>query len=133
MRIKDLVVRERPRERLAAFGPTSLSEAELLAILLRVGKKGENAVAQAARLLTQYGLEGLSQASITELRTTTGLGEAKASQIVAAFRRVTRSYHDVERIQRPTFLKTSERFLLSRNSLPSLARSSLVRCGMSSG
>jgi DNA repair protein RadC len=42
MRLKEMVVRERPRERLRAVGAAALSEAELLALLLRTGNKGEN-------------------------------------------------------------------------------------------
>jgi DNA repair protein RadC len=53
-RITDLDVSDRPRERLAKLGPQALSNAELLAILLRVGVKGENAVQVGQRLLQTY-------------------------------------------------------------------------------
>lgn len=85
MRLKDLQVRDRPRERLLEKGASALSDAELLAIILRTGSRNEHVVAQASRILAQYGLLGLSRAPVTELLTTTGLGVAKASQIVAAF------------------------------------------------
>ena len=59
-RITDLHEAERPRERLASLGPEALSSAELLAILLRVGVEGENAVQVGQRLLQCYGgLAGL--------------------------------------------------------------------------
>lgn len=84
-RIIDIPVEERPRERLALVGPGSLSTAELVAILLRVGIAGENAVRVAERLLGQLGgLAGLHKASYNELCTTKGIGPAKAAQIVAA-------------------------------------------------
>ncbi|MCZ2127584.1 MAG: DNA repair protein RadC [Anaerolineales bacterium] len=84
-RISDLHESERPRERLAALGPQALTNAELLAILLRVGVKGENAVEVGQRLLSKFGgLNGLHRAPFKELIHQHGLGEAKAAQIKAA-------------------------------------------------
>jgi DNA repair protein RadC len=84
-RITDLHESDRPRERLASLGPQALSNAELIAILLRVGVKGENAVTVGQRLLKTFGgLGGLHRAPFTELMRQHGLGEAKASQIKAA-------------------------------------------------
>ena len=83
--IRDLPTGERPRERLRDHGPTYLSNAELIAILLRTGTTSENVVALATRLLSQYGgLEGLSKASFQELSNQHGMGEAKTSQLKAA-------------------------------------------------
>ena len=87
-RIMDLHESERPRERLAALGPQALSNAELIAILLRVGVTGENAVQVGQRLLNKFGgLSGLHRAPFKELMDQHGLGEAKASQIKAAIER----------------------------------------------
>jgi len=84
-RIMDLYEEDRPRERLAALGPQALSNAELIAILLRVGVTGENAVQVGQRLLNEFGgLRGLHRAPFKELMDQYGLGEAKASQIKAA-------------------------------------------------
>ncbi|MCU0484929.1 MAG: DNA repair protein RadC [Anaerolineales bacterium] len=84
-RIADLSPSERPRERLANHGPGALSVAELLAILLRTGVPGENAVELGTRLLHKYqGLRGLHRASFQQLIREHGLGEAKASQLKAA-------------------------------------------------
>jgi hypothetical protein len=67
-RITDFAESERPRERLARLGPKSLSNAELLAILLRVGVKGENAVQVAQRLLNTFdGVQGLHRAAFDEV------------------------------------------------------------------
>ena len=64
-RITDLHETERPRERLASLGPQALSNAELIAILLRVGVPGENAVQVGQRLLHAFhGLSGLHRAPI---------------------------------------------------------------------
>ena len=84
-RIMDLHESDRPRERLASLGPQALSNAELIAILLRVGVAGENAVQVGQRLLNKFGgLSGLHRAPFQELMDQHGLGEAKASQIKAA-------------------------------------------------
>jgi DNA repair protein RadC len=84
-RITDLHVTERPRERLASLGPQALSSAELLAILLRVGVRGENAVQVGQRLLQAFGgLGGLHRAPFEDLVRQRGMGEAKAAQIKAA-------------------------------------------------
>src|SRR5512139_3685807 len=84
-RITDLTTSERPRERLADLGPQALSNAELLAILLRVGIQGENSVQMGQRLLQDLGgLHGLNRVSAHELAQQHGMGMAKASQIKAA-------------------------------------------------
>lgn len=84
-RINDLETSDRPRERLAEVGPENLQKEELLAILLRVGVQGENAVQMAKRLLKDMGgLTGLQRASFVELANQRGLGVAKAAQIKAA-------------------------------------------------
>ncbi len=84
-RITDLHETERPRERLAAQGPAALTSAELLAILLRVGVPGENAVQMGQHLLQSFhGLAGLHRAPFEELTNQRGIGAAKAAQIKAA-------------------------------------------------
>ncbi len=83
--IRDLPAGERPRERLRHYGPQSLNNADLLAILLRTGMQGENVIAMAHRLISRFkGLEGLGQASFTELTDERGVSEAKACQLMAA-------------------------------------------------
>lgn len=84
-RITDLEASERPRERLARVGPQALSTAELLAILLRVGVPGENAVQVGQRLLHDLGgLPGIHRADFDEVCKQHGIGTAKAAQIKAA-------------------------------------------------
>ncbi len=84
-RIEDLQLQERPRERLAKMGASVLSTAELLAILLRAGVEGENAIQVSQRLLKEFnGLTGLQRASYAEICAQHGIGEAKAAQIKAA-------------------------------------------------
>lgn len=96
--IKEMPEQERPRERLAYYGASALSSAELLAIALRTGSQRENAVGLAQRLLTAFhGLSGLAHASIVELCQISGIGPAKASQIQAALelgRRMSLAAHE---------------------------------------
>ena len=83
--IRDFPQGERPRERLAKHDARSLSNAELVAILLRVGVGGENVVDLSRRLLHELGeLPGLARASIADLQSVKGIGLAKAAQIKAA-------------------------------------------------
>ena len=76
---------ERPRELLFAKGPQGLTDAQLLAILLRVGRADSSAVEVAMEVLSQLnGLRGLANRSMEELCTVSGIGPAKAAQILAA-------------------------------------------------
>jgi DNA repair protein RadC len=84
-RIMDLLASERPRERLLQHGADALSDAELLAILLRVGVEGENAVQVGMRLLNALGgIAGIHRATYEEVCAQHGIGPAKAAQIKAA-------------------------------------------------
>lgn len=83
--LKETPPTDRPRERLKSLGASYLSDAELLAIILRVGIKGENVTDLARRLLTlNRGLAGLAATEFPELASQRGVGEAKACQIKAA-------------------------------------------------
>lgn len=83
--IRDMPENERPRERLMRVGARVLSNAELLAILMRTGVGGENVLRLAERLLARFeGLPGIARASLAELRTVNGIGPAKAVEIKAA-------------------------------------------------
>ena len=76
---------ERPRELLFAKGAQGLSDAQLLAILLRVGRADSSAVDVAMDVLSQLeGLRGLANRSLEELCAVSGIGPAKAAQILAA-------------------------------------------------
>ena len=84
--IRDLPQEERPRERLRNYGPSSLSNAELLAIILRTGTQSESVLSLSTRLMSQFGgLSGLARASYDELTGVYGFGDAKTAQVKAAF------------------------------------------------
>ena len=83
--IRDLPTGERPRERLRDHGPSHLSNAELIAILLRTGVAGENVLNLSVRLLAEYdGLAGLARGDYRELCSVKGLSDAKVCQLMAA-------------------------------------------------
>ena len=86
LRLTDQPASERPRERLAAKGADALSNAELIAILLRTGLKGANAVEIGRQLFSQFGsLQALARASVADLRKIKGIGRDKAVTLMAAF------------------------------------------------
>jgi len=76
---------ERPREKLLRSGSESLSDGELLAVLVRIGKKGQSAEDLGRQILTQFnGISGIERAHIEELLSVSGMGIAKAAQLKAA-------------------------------------------------
>ena len=94
---------ERPREKLLARGPESLGDAELLAILLRSGRKGESAVDMAHRLLalTDGRLTGLFDCDSGYLASMEGVGPSRAAALCAAFELGRRFIHEGSHSGRP--------------------------------
>ena len=86
IKLKDWADEDKPREKLMAYGQKSLSDAELLAILLGSGSQGESAVSLAKRLLrdSDNDLNRLRKHGIKELTRYKGMGEAKSITIIAA-------------------------------------------------
>lgn len=100
--IKDWPEGDRPRERLIKHGSDALTDAELLAIILRTGANGKSALDHARQLISDYGgFQNLADATIAELCKTKGIGKAKACQIKAALeiarRTKTREFKEGER------------------------------------
>ena len=85
IRIRDIPEEERPRERLIRNGPESLSNAELLGVILRTGSREENAVSLANQILSKYNIKQLSLTNVSRLTQVHGVGKAKAAQIAAVF------------------------------------------------
>ena len=85
MGINDWPLHERPRERLIAEGPRALSNAELLAVFLRVGVKGSSAVQLGEQLLARFdgSISAMFGASLAEFSKLNGLGPAKFAQLQA--------------------------------------------------
>ena len=101
LKIKELPEQDRPREKLAKLGATALSDSELIAILLRTGMVGANAIDVARQLLAKYqSLGGLARCTVAELSEIKGVGPAKAVQLAAAFGLATRLAHETLRKQK---------------------------------
>lgn len=104
VRVCEIPEEDRPRERLLRQGPEALSNAELLAILLRTGTQGHSAVDLADQILKRMGgIHALIDADLEELIGVPGIGPAKATQLKAAIeigRRVAR----IKRESRPQLL-----------------------------
>jgi DNA repair protein RadC len=84
MPLKDLPPQARPREKLLSRGASALSDAELLALLLRTGIEGKNVVAMAQEIVDQFGgISGLLHASSAALQSIKGLGPAKQAELMA--------------------------------------------------
>jgi DNA repair protein RadC len=93
MKITDWPVSDRPRERLLEKGADTLSDAELVAVLLRSGVRGKSAVELALEMLARYeGITGMLEAA--DLETIKGLGPAKRAQFAAAIELVRRSLRE---------------------------------------
>jgi DNA repair protein RadC len=110
---------ERPRERLLAHGARALSDAELLAIFLRVGVKGKSAVDLAREMLQRFGsLNRLFAASKAELTGLHGLGDAKFVQLQAVMEMARRAIHeslkDADALNSPQAVRDYLRLTLSR-------------------
>lgn len=104
MAITDWPESERPRERLLSHGAEALSDAELLAIYLRVGVRGKSAVDLARDLLQRFDgrLGVLAEATLEELASVSGIGMAKAAQLKASFELARRALSQ-EMASRDTF------------------------------
>lgn len=87
LRIKDMPISERPRQRLVSYGVKALSNTELLAILIRIGDRNykETAMNLANKLLNKNDIAKLSKLSVNELMKVHGIGEANACLLAACF------------------------------------------------
>ena len=86
MGVKDLPLDDRPREKLTLRGAQNLSDAELIAILLRTGKKGKSVISVAQQLITtNRNLSVLASKTLSDLMKVDGIGKDKATTLLAAF------------------------------------------------
>lgn len=97
-RLKDQPIGERPRERLIERGAAALSPAELIAILVRTGLRGVNAVDIGKQLVQKFGsLSTMAQTSVDELQCIRGIGRDKAVTLVAAFTLASKMAEELQR------------------------------------
>lgn len=98
VRIKDLPIEQRPREKLLKDGAEILSDVELLAILIGSGTKDKSAIDLANEIINKYGsYKGLAGTDIDELKQIKGLKEAKILNIAAAFEIARRIVEEVQK------------------------------------
>lgn len=109
MKIKELPETDRPREKLEKKGARALHKSELLAIILRTGIKGKNALQVAQDILSKYGDKKLIDVSYKELRNMRGVGPSKAAQIIAAIELGKRLYK--EKVKKEVFITSPEDIL----------------------
>ncbi len=83
--ISDLPIHERPREKLLARGPAALADAELLAILLRTGRRGKSAIEIAQDILAKHTKKRILDITFDDLKAIQGIDSAKAATLLAAF------------------------------------------------
>jgi len=118
MRILEEARVERPRERLLAFGAASLSDAELVAVLLRTGTLGKSALDVAHALIARFdGLAGLLAAPVGEVAAVHGVGPAKGAELATVVELVRRSLSQEARqrdaLASPQAVRNYLRLLLS--------------------
>ncbi len=108
MKIQDIPKAERPREKLVKNGEHTLTDSELLAILLRTGTEGENAIDLARRLLNKFKtFQNMSHTDIRDWKEFKGLGEAKIAQLKAALELARRFNHQSPHSER-VYCRTTE-------------------------
>jgi DNA repair protein RadC len=124
LKIREMPQQERPREKLLARGADALTDPELIAILLRTGVPGANAVEVARQLLERYkSLDGLSRCSAKELSKICGIGQTKALELVAAFnlgKRLARETLSTKKLDSPDLIHAmvgAEMRMLRKESL----------------
>lgn len=121
MAINDWPPQERPREKLLSHGASALSDAELLAIFLRVGVAGKSAVDLARDLLKQFeSLNGIFSASVSQIQQVYGMGSSKYCQLQAVLemskRALNETLHETDSFQSPQQVKAYLQLSLSRQS-----------------
>ena len=124
--MREIAEDERPRERLLAHGPEVLADAELVAVLLGSGTRGENVIDLARRLDEELGgLAGLMRADPAALRRVRGLGPAGAARLAAAVE-LARRLHQVEPEARPRLITPDAVYQYAGQRLMGLTKERLL-------
>lgn len=124
LRVRDLPLEDKPREKMLALGPGDLTHAELMAVLLGVGTKKEEVFAMSHRILREYGEKALvSEKNPKALAETLDIPIAKACQIVASFELGRRFYQD--KAGKPVFIRTAQQAFEHLKSMGHLQKEQL--------
>lgn len=115
MKIKDIPITERPRERLKEVGVTNLTNKELLSIILKTGTKSKNVSDLALELLKEYELLEFKDLSLNDLTKINGIGEVKALELLATIELGKRIYlkegKKLTKLENPTAIWESSKYL----------------------
>lgn len=125
MKIIEMTAAERPRERMEKYGERALSNAELLAIILRSGTPGCNILEVARQLLGDGGLKELGKMSLGMLKRVKGVGDVKAQQVVACMELSRRLLEEENDLEYKVIRTPHDAY---RNLLPLYTTSSLEEC-----
>lgn len=124
LRVRDLPIEDKPREKLLALGPGDLTHAELIAVLLGVGTRKEEVLAMANRVVREYGERAIiNEKNPTRLAETLDIPLTKACQIVASFELGRRAYQS--KAGKPVFVRTSGQAFEHLRGMSSLQKEQL--------
>lgn len=124
LRVRDLPIEDKPREKLVKYGPSTLSMAELVAVLWSVGTRKEDVLAMAQRVLKEYGERAiLHETDPTKLAEALDIPQNKAYQLVAGLE-LGRRYFD-KRGDRPVYVRTSRQAYDYLHNMGTLAKEQL--------
>jgi DNA repair protein RadC len=124
LRVRDLPIEEKPREKMLLLGPQSLTHVELMAVLLGVGTRKEEVMTMASRILREYGQQAIiNEKNPQRLANTLQIPLGKACQIVASFELGRRSYQ--HKGGKPTFVRTSKQAYEHLKSMGDLQKEQL--------
>ncbi len=124
--VRDLPVKERPRERLIEHGPQDLSMAELLAVVFGVGSRGEEVLALSHRILREYGERAVvEQRNARILAVAIDVPLTKAAQMIACFELGRRLFEAPSRGRRQVFLRGIEQVVQYVNEMRELPKEQL--------
>jgi DNA repair protein RadC len=124
LRVRDLPIEDKPRERLLALGPSNLSHTELMAILLGVGTRKEEVMAMANRIVREYGERAIvNERNPQRLAESLDIPLAKACQIVASFELGRRAYQS--KAGKPLYVRTAKQAFGHLKSMGELQKEQL--------
>lgn len=124
LRVRDLPLEDKPREKMMAFGPSNLTHAELMAVLLGVGTRKEEVLAMSHRILREYGERAiLNEKNPKALAEALDIPIAKACQIIASLELGRRFYQD--KAGKPVFVRTAQQAFEHLKSMGHLQKEQL--------
>lgn len=124
LRVRDLPDADKPREKMLLLGPSNMTHAELVAILLGVGTRKEEVMAMANRIVREYGERAIvNEKNPQRLADTLDIPLSKACQIVASFELGRRAYQN--KAGKPLFVRTASQAFEHLKSMSSLQKEQL--------